>query len=323
MGIGDRCTCSYITNVVERKSWEVQARISHKVAVMKAMLVVMIVNETLVDHWCDDEFEDVQIQGVVTDLDEMEFNFVDSRSAWVYESPDHVVDEVLTSRNPEKGLHAISAATVSGTSISAASVKIEPSRDEHVPPLPTALWLMDTGCGHDLINDRMTGDFTVRTLKKSSRIMFSTANGRIESHNVVPLYCSELAQLVHPYLLHDTPPVLSIGKRCMEQGFTFHWDPGRNPVMTNPEGMIVELEVEKNIPYLRAGSESSHPRPPRETKMVAIAPMVEQSGDSAPPPVTSRLAWQAKKWSCTRTMTRKRTMRSMKTSTPTPKNSML
>ncbi len=187
-------------------------------------------------------------------------------------------------------MQAISAAQISGASSSAASIKFEPFRDEYVPNLPPALWLMDTGCGHDLINDKMADDFPVKTLKKSSRIMFSTANGRIESRNVVPLYCSELAQLVHPYLLHDTPPVLSIGKRCMEQGFTFHWDPGRNPVMTNPEGMVVELEVEKNIPYLRAGSEFSNPRPARETKMVAIAPTVEQSGNSAPPPVTLCLA---------------------------------
>ena len=83
--------------------------------------------------------------------------------------------------------------------------------------------------------------------------MFSTANGRIESRNVVPFYCNELVQLVHPYLFHDTPAVLSVGKRCMEQGFTFHWEAGRNPIMTNPEGLVVELEVEKNIPYLRAG----------------------------------------------------------------------
>jgi hypothetical protein len=127
-------------------------------------------------------------------------------------------------------------------------------------------------------------------LRKSSRIMFSTANGRIESRNVVPLYCSELDQEVYPYLLHESPPVLSIGKRCMEQGFTFHWDPGRNPIMTNPQGTVVELEVLKNIPYLRSGSEFSCPRQARETKTVAIAPTVEQEDDEDAPPATLCLA---------------------------------
>ncbi len=45
--------------------------------------------------------------------------------------------------------------------------------------------------------------------------------------------------------------------------------------MTNHEGLVVELEVERNIPYLRSGSAFAQPRPPRETKVVAISPMVE------------------------------------------------
>ncbi len=82
----------------------------------------------------------------------------------------------------------------------------------------------------------------------------STAIGRIESRNVVPVFCKELDQGVKPYLLRDTPAVLSVGKRCMEQGFTFHWEAGRDPIMINPDGLVVELEVERNIPYVRAGS---------------------------------------------------------------------
>ncbi len=82
--------------------------------------------------------------------------------------------------------------------------------------------------------------------------------------------------MVHPYLLHDTPPVLSVGKRCMEQGLIFHWEAGRKPIMTNPEGLVVELEVERNIPYLRSGSEYAQPRLARETKVVAISPIVEE-----------------------------------------------
>jgi hypothetical protein len=49
---------------------------------------------------------------------------------------------------------------------------------------------------------------------------------------------------------------------------------------------VVELEVQKNIPYLRSGSEFSCPRPARETKTVAIAPTVEQEEDNVSPPAT-------------------------------------
>ncbi len=66
----------------------------------------------------------------------------------------------------------------------------------------------------------------------------------------------------------------------MEQGFTFHWEAGKLPIMTNPEGLVVELMVERNIPYVRSGSESSQPCPAREKKVVAISLMVEASSEN-------------------------------------------
>jgi hypothetical protein len=142
--------------------------------------------------------------------------------------------------------------------------------------MPNGRWLMDTGCGHDLINDRLAEGLHVRTLKREARLVFATANGRIESRNVVPVMCKEFNQVIQPYLLHETPPVLSIGKRCMEQGCTFHWEAGRNPIMTNPEGLVVEFEVDRNIPYFVPGSEDSQVRLPRESKVVPIASMEEE-----------------------------------------------
>ncbi len=44
--------CSYLTNDIERQSWNTQSKISHRVAVVKAELVVQIVGDTLVNHWC-------------------------------------------------------------------------------------------------------------------------------------------------------------------------------------------------------------------------------------------------------------------------------
>ena len=132
----------------------------------------MIVNDILVTPWCEGSHGDVQIQGVVQDADEMELSFGDSRSVWTNDSPDHIVDEALPGKRSDECPVHISAATI--------------IIDEHVPNLPPSLLLMDTGCGHDLVNDQMADEFPVKTLKKHSRIMFSTANGRIESRNVVP-----------------------------------------------------------------------------------------------------------------------------------------
>ncbi len=119
---------------------------------------------------------------------------MDSRSSWSYDILDHVEDEVVFTKKTHHAMLAICAATVMGEG--------DPSKPESLrtdePDLPPALWLMDTGCGHDLVNDKMAEDHRVKTLRKSSRVVFSTANGRVESRNVVPFYCKELAQLVHP-----------------------------------------------------------------------------------------------------------------------------
>ncbi len=96
--------------------------ISHKVAVMRAMLITMIVNDMLVNPWCEESHGDVQIQGVVQDVDEMEFSFGDSRSIWTYDSPEHIIDETLPEQRDDECPVHISAATI--------------NIDEHVPNLP-------------------------------------------------------------------------------------------------------------------------------------------------------------------------------------------
>ena len=162
--------CIYLINVVARKSWEHQSTISHKVAVMKATLITQIANDNLVNHWCEDNHGDVQIQGAVQNMDDLEFIFAESRSSWSYESPDHIVEE-----------------TIAGRAICAATIKFEPLRDEFVPSLPPALWLMDTGCGHDLVNDMMAEDFPVKTPEKviQNHILHGKRSYRIKERGTV------------------------------------------------------------------------------------------------------------------------------------------
>jgi hypothetical protein len=59
---------------------------------------------------------------------------------------------------------------------------------------------------------------------------------------------------VEALVLESTPAVLSIGRRCMEQGYTFEWKPRRAPTLRSPNGAVVTLEVIDNIPYLRPAS---------------------------------------------------------------------
>ena len=87
--------------------------------------------------------------------------------------------------------------------------------------------------------------------------------------------CEELNTVVEPYVLAETPAVLSICRRCMRMGYGFHWHPGVNLVLVTPDGNVVSLSVERDIPYLVVGSENSMPRKPVSYREVPLAPAVE------------------------------------------------
>ena len=70
------------------------------------------------------------------------------------------------------------------------------------------------------------------------------------------------------HVLEDTPSVLSLGKRCMEQGYTFVWPSGREPYMINSEGDKIKMEVHDLIPYVYLGAKDYRPAPDHEAELV-------------------------------------------------------
>ena len=119
------------------------------------------------------------------------------------------------------------------------------------------IWLVDTGCGHDLIgkNEVASSGGVCRPAKES--LTFNTANGKTIALEQAAYKSAELNEEIDAYVLDSTPAVISVGKRCMHMGYSFHWPAGKNPYLICPDGMIVELDVHGDIPYLRAGSRKS------------------------------------------------------------------
>ena len=73
------------------------------------------------------------------------------------------------------------------------------------------LWLVDTGCGHDLIsaaNVKLSGGETERL---EHAFIFQTANGDTPSTHVATIFLSELNETIEPYVLKETPSVISLG----------------------------------------------------------------------------------------------------------------
>eukprot|EP00972_Heterocapsa_arctica_P064557 9526691-Heterocapsa_arctica.AAC.1 len=54
---------------------------------------------------------------------------------------------------------------------------------------------------------------------------------------------SEFNEHISPYVLKDTPAVLSVGDRTMNKGYDFMWPSYCNPHVITPAGFKVELEI--------------------------------------------------------------------------------
>ena len=112
-------------------------------------------------------------------------------------------------------------------------------------------FIMDTGCGHDLISQRKVRELGLDTFLDNEGMTFMTANGLTDSNEITVMDHEGLGQC-KLHVLNQTPAVLSVGSRCTKEGYTFIWPEGEEikPVMINDEGSCTFLEIDGDIPYL-------------------------------------------------------------------------
>ena len=122
------------------------------------------------------------------------------------------------------------------------------------------LWLVDTGCGHDLISVTNVKLFGGETRRLENAVIFQTANGDTPSTHVAPIFFSELNETIEPYVLKGTPSVISVGGRTMNKGCSYVWKAGCNPYLITPEEKVITFEIIRDIPYLRRDSDLCQPR---------------------------------------------------------------
>ena len=124
------------------------------------------------------------------------------------------------------------------------------------------LWLVDTGCGSDLIEKSEIRNLKPFVAHAAKTITFHTANGPTTATEIVRLFVEEFGEEIKPYILDSTPAVVSVGLRCMKKGYTFIWPARSLPYFILPNGNLVYLEVIGDIPYLRPGARECRPRAP-------------------------------------------------------------
>ena len=127
-------------------------------------------------------------------------------------------------------------------------------------------WIADTGSAQDLVNDsELPDDYGYYS---DNPIRMITANGERSSSKQGRVFVPKLGKTIDPYLVRSSPPVISVGMRCVEDGYDFVWrgSKGEPPYMVKPNGERIEFVVRDYVPYFANKSKtistpSTQPRP--------------------------------------------------------------
>ena len=111
-------------------------------------------------------------------------------------------------------------------------------------------FILDSGSGHDLIATRKVERMDLSTYEDEA-VNFHTANGVTVPISKVDLDFEAFEETANVHVLEDTPSVIiSMGKRCMDHGYSFVWPSGKDPYLVDKNANIVKMVIKDYIPYI-------------------------------------------------------------------------
>ena len=91
-------------------------------------------------------------------------------------------------------------------------------------------FVVDSGASMHMISKKDLSDAEMDTLTKScSPTIVITANGEVQTHEEATVYVKEFYIFLTMKVLENTPAVLSLGKLCDENGYSYEWINGQKP----------------------------------------------------------------------------------------------
>ena len=92
--------------------------------------------------------------------------------------------------------------------------------------------------------------------KSCSPTTVITANGEVQTHEEAIVYVKELEKFLTMKVLDDMPAVLSFGKLCDENGYSYEWINGQKPHLIN-DGIRIICNTENFVLIVVPGLSSS------------------------------------------------------------------
>ena len=116
------------------------------------------------------------------------------------------------------------------------------------------MWIMDTGCGRDLIgkNDLSRDDLR-KCRPAKDPVTFDAAGAQVNADVTLSLESKALGEAIDAYVLERCPAALNVGGRCRKRGYKFLWDHyAPNAELTLPDRTTkIVLENHYDVAFLR------------------------------------------------------------------------
>ena len=116
------------------------------------------------------------------------------------------------------------------------------------------------------------------TLTKScSPTIVITSNGEVQTHEETTVYGKELGIFLTMKVIENTPAVLSLGKLCDKNGYSYEWINGQKPHLIE-NGIRIQCNSENFVPIVFSGLSSSS----SGSSSALRTPMKQESHSSSP-----------------------------------------
>ena len=118
-------------------------------------------------------------------------------------------------------------------------------------------FVVDSGASMHMISKKDLSKAEMDTLTKScSPTIVITANGEVQTQEEAIVYVKELDIFLTMKVLENTPAVLSLGKLCDENGYSYEWINGQKPHLIK-NGIRIICITENFVPIVVPGLTSS------------------------------------------------------------------
>ena len=118
-------------------------------------------------------------------------------------------------------------------------------------------FVVDSRASMHMISKKDLSNAEMDTLTKScSPTIVITANGEVQTHEEAIVYVKELDVFLTMKVLDNTPAVLSLGKLCNENGYSYEWINGQKPHLIK-DGIRIICNSENFVPIVVPGLSSS------------------------------------------------------------------